>query len=172
VTLHVEESHCHPLQRVFGYLTLFLVRILHHVAIVNMASEQANGKGAATVEDKADFYDDEVNLKKLCNFLRSTDGPAVREAIEMDKRVYYLKGEKLVNFLAEPKKGVKWPKDLPRFESRQSAITVCKTLCEYQFIHRSEKRGKGDLVISRVRDFDEAAIFTGFMRETSHLAIL
>ena len=29
---------------------------------------------------------------KLCDFLRSSDGPAVREAIEMDKRVYYIKG--------------------------------------------------------------------------------
>lgn len=106
------------------------------------------------------FYEDEANLKKLCNFLRSTDGPSVREAIEMDKRVYHLKGEKLVNFLAEPKKGTKWPKELPKFTSRQEAINVCKELCKYQFIHRSEKRGKGDLVISRNRDFDETGLFT------------
>ena len=39
------------------------------------------------------FYEDEDNLKKLCDFLRGKEGPAVREAIEMDKRVYYLKGE-------------------------------------------------------------------------------
>ena len=39
------------------------------------------------------FYEDEENLKKLCNFLRSSEGPPVREAIEMEKRVYYLKGE-------------------------------------------------------------------------------
>lgn len=38
------------------------------------------------------FYEEEENLKKLCNFLRSAEGPAVREAIEMEKRVYYLKG--------------------------------------------------------------------------------
>lgn len=78
----------------------------------------------------------------------------------MDKRVYYLKGEKLVNFMMEPKKGTKWPKDLPRFKTRQEAIVVCKALCKLQFMHRSEKRGKGDLVISRERDFDESAIFT------------
>lgn len=39
------------------------------------------------------FYEEEENLKKLCDFLRSAEGPAVREAIEMEKRVYYLKGE-------------------------------------------------------------------------------
>jgi hypothetical protein len=47
----------------------------------------ANGSSAK------DFYQDEKNLMKLCDFLRSGDGPAVREAIEMDKRVYYIKGE-------------------------------------------------------------------------------
>ena len=57
-------------------------------------------------------------------------------------------GEKLVNFLVEPKKGAKWPNKLPRFKSRQEAIAVCKDLCRLQFIHRSEKRGKGDLVVS------------------------
>jgi len=55
----------------------------------------ANGK-AATVQTEKDeepsFYEIEANLEKLCEFLRSSDGPAVREAIEMDKRVYYLKG--------------------------------------------------------------------------------
>mmetsp|Transcript_31169 Transcript_31169/g.47162 ORF Transcript_31169/g.47162 Transcript_31169/m.47162 type:complete len:326 (+) Transcript_31169:63-1040(+) len=106
------------------------------------------------------FYEEDENLKKLCNFLRSAEGPAVREAIEMEKRVYYLKGEKLVNFMVEPKKGTKWPSNLPRFESRQQAITVCKDLCKFQFMHRSEKRGKGDLVVSRVRDFDEGGYFT------------
>jgi len=62
-------------------------------------------------------------------------------------RVHFL-GEKLVSFLTNPKKGSKWPKGLPRFESRQEAITVCKELCKIEFIHRSEKRGKGDLTVS------------------------
>eukprot|EP00568_Trieres_chinensis_P005405 CAMPEP_0183309124 /NCGR_PEP_ID=MMETSP0160_2-20130417/24016_1 /TAXON_ID=2839 ORGANISM="Odontella Sinensis, Strain Grunow 1884" /NCGR_SAMPLE_ID=MMETSP0160_2 /ASSEMBLY_ACC=CAM_ASM_000250 /LENGTH=328 /DNA_ID=CAMNT_0025473091 /DNA_START=200 /DNA_END=1186 /DNA_ORIENTATION=- len=119
----------------------------------------ANGKKAAD-EDSTFFYEDEDNLKKLCDFLRSKEGPSVREAIEMDKRVHYLKGEKLVNFLVEPKKGAKWPSDLPRFKSRPEAIAVCKDLCRYQFIHRSEKRGKGDLIVSRIRDFDESGYFT------------
>jgi len=115
---------------------------------------------APSTTDAASFYEDEKNLKLLCDFLRSSEGPAVREAIEMDKRVYYLKGEKLVNFMVEPKKGAKWPKGLPKFKTRQDAIAVCKELCNYQYMHRSEKRGKGDLVISRDRDFDESGIFT------------
>jgi translocation protein SEC62 len=39
------------------------------------------------------FYEEEDHLTKLCNFLRSNEGPPVREAVEMDKRVYYLKGK-------------------------------------------------------------------------------
>lgn len=43
------------------------------------------------------YYEEEDNLKKLCNFLRSSEGPPVREAIEMEKRVHYLKGERGLN---------------------------------------------------------------------------
>jgi hypothetical protein len=39
------------------------------------------------------FYEDEDHLKKLCDFLRSREGPPVREALLMEKRVHYLKGE-------------------------------------------------------------------------------
>lgn len=44
---------------------------------------------AATAKD---FYEPDENLRKLCDFLRGSEGPAVREAIEMDKRVTYIKG--------------------------------------------------------------------------------
>eukprot|EP00543_Licmophora_paradoxa_P014634 CAMPEP_0202458314 /NCGR_PEP_ID=MMETSP1360-20130828/24459_1 /ASSEMBLY_ACC=CAM_ASM_000848 /TAXON_ID=515479 /ORGANISM="Licmophora paradoxa, Strain CCMP2313" /LENGTH=325 /DNA_ID=CAMNT_0049078809 /DNA_START=12 /DNA_END=989 /DNA_ORIENTATION=- len=116
---------------------------------------------ADTKEEPTSFYDDEENLKKLCDFLRSKEGPPVREAVLMEKRVHYLKGEKLVNFLAEPKKGVKWPAKLPRFSDRQEAIAVCKELCKLQYLLRSEKKGKGELSVNRmVRDFDEAGYFT------------
>jgi hypothetical protein len=46
-----------------------------------------------------EFYEDEGHLQKLCDFLRSKEGPPVREAIEMEKRVYYLKGEFLYQIL-------------------------------------------------------------------------
>jgi translocation protein SEC62 len=58
-------------------------------------------------------------------------------------------GEKLVTYLVEPKTK-KWPSNLPKFATRQEAIAVCKDLCKYQFMHRSEKRGKGDLVVRHV----------------------
>lgn len=125
-----------------------------------MAESKATVAAATEEEKEASFYEDEDNLKKLCDFLRSNEGPTVREAIEMDKRVHYLKGEKLVNFLVEPKKGTKWPKDLPRLDDRHEAIAICKDLCRYQYIHRSEKLGKGELSVSRVRDFDESGYFT------------
>ena len=48
----------------------------------------ASSNGSSAKE----HYEDEKNLMKLCDFLRSSEGPAVREAIEMDKRVYYIKG--------------------------------------------------------------------------------
>ena len=57
-------------------------------------------------------------------------------------------GEKLVNFMVEPKKGTKWPKELPKFKTRSDAIAVCKDLCARQFMHRSEKVAKGELEVS------------------------
>jgi hypothetical protein len=39
------------------------------------------------------FYENEENLLKLCDFLRTREGPPVREALLMEKRVLYLKGE-------------------------------------------------------------------------------
>ena len=39
-----------------------------------------------------EFYEDVENLKKLCDFLRSKEGPPVREALLMEKRVHYMKG--------------------------------------------------------------------------------
>lgn len=52
-----------------------------------MATKTENGD-----EKPPSFYDDEDNVKKLCDFLRSSEGPAVREALLMEKRVHYLKG--------------------------------------------------------------------------------
>ena len=44
------------------------------------------------------FYEEEDNLRKLCDFLRSGDGPPVREALLMEKRVYYLKGRSNIDY--------------------------------------------------------------------------
>jgi hypothetical protein len=57
---------------------------------------------ATKTDDKAgsipSFYADESNLKKLCDFLRSNDGPPVREALLMEKRVLYLKGKTMTTY--------------------------------------------------------------------------
>ncbi len=52
-----------------------------------------------------------------------------------------------MNFLVEPKKGVKWPPKLPRFSNRHDAIAICKELCKGQYLLRSEKLGKGELEV-------------------------
>lgn len=118
-----------------------------------------NGSTTKKEEKEPSFYDDEENQKKLCDFLRSREGPGIREALLMEKRVHYLKGEKLVNFMVEPKKGTKWPTNLPRFENRQDAIAVCRELCKIQYLLRAEKKGKGELNMSRIREFDESGYF-------------
>jgi hypothetical protein len=59
----------------------------------------------------------------------------------------YKIGEKLVNFLVEPKKGTKWPSKLLRFQNRHDAILICKELCKHQYLLRSEKCGKGELEV-------------------------
>ena len=40
------------------------------------------------------YWEKDENLNKLCDFLRSNEGPAVREAVEerIEKRVHYIKG--------------------------------------------------------------------------------
>jgi len=58
--------------------------------------KDANGAAAADEKEEEDeptsFYEDEENLKKLCNFLRGKHGPPVREGTLMEKRVHYIKG--------------------------------------------------------------------------------
>lgn len=66
-----------------------------------MVSSKENGQSpAATAQsDESDlFYEDSENLKKLCNFLLSGEGPRVREALLLEKRVIYLKGRLLIIF--------------------------------------------------------------------------
>jgi hypothetical protein len=113
------------------------------IGITMAVASETNGDGGG-------YYDDVDHLKKLCDFLRSRQGPPIREALLMEKRVQYLKGEKLINFLVEPKKGTKWPTNLPRFASRLEAISACKSMCKNNYLLRSEKRGKGELGVSRL----------------------
>lgn len=47
----------------------------------------------ATETSPSVFYEKEENLQKLCDFLRTREGPPCREALLMEKRVLYLKGK-------------------------------------------------------------------------------
>ena len=80
---------------------------------------------------------------------RNSSSHFVSSSLHVCIRSFHSVGEKLVNFMVEPKKGTKWPKNLPKFKNRTEAIAVCKELCNYQYMHRSIKRGKGDLVVSK-----------------------
>lgn len=110
--------------------------------------------------DTAKFYTEKVNLDKLCNMLRSGKGPTVKEAIlrQGEKRVYYLKGEKLLNFLTVPKKG-RWDEKLPRLPSREAAFAVCRTLLAKEYLVQVNKESKNDLSISRENTFEEDKYF-------------
>lgn len=58
-----------------------------------MATKATAANGDKAKAKEPSFYDEEDNLKKLCDFLRSREGCSVREALLMEKRVHYLKGK-------------------------------------------------------------------------------
>mmetsp|Transcript_20182 Transcript_20182/g.43575 ORF Transcript_20182/g.43575 Transcript_20182/m.43575 type:complete len:334 (-) Transcript_20182:92-1093(-) len=106
-----------------------------------------------------EHYQDIPALKKLCDFLRGRQGPKVREGVCRGQRVQYIKGEKMVDFLFEPKKGTKWPDKLPRFENRQEVVAICKLLTKEQFIVQAEKVGKSELELLSARTFQETGFY-------------
>ncbi|GMI54431.1 hypothetical protein ScalyP_jg5921 [Parmales sp. scaly parma] len=112
-----------------------------------------------TSEDSSTFYRGEKNLNALCNFLRAT-GPSVKEAVmrQGEKRVYYLKGEKLLHFLVIPKKG-RWDAKIPRVENREQALVICKELLKMEYIARVTKEDKGIVSLDRNTTFDEDGYF-------------
>ena len=84
-----------PMAHRRSLVTIIPVSFLQQLTLIKAVHfyPQPSSTMATSTADATPFYEDEKNLKTLCNFLRSNDGPAVREAIEMDKRVYYLKGK-------------------------------------------------------------------------------
>mmetsp|Transcript_546 Transcript_546/g.728 ORF Transcript_546/g.728 Transcript_546/m.728 type:complete len:333 (+) Transcript_546:276-1274(+) len=113
----------------------------------------------STETKPTEFYQDVQALRKLCDFLRSRQGPKTREGVCRGQRIHYIKGEKLVDFMFEPKKGTKWPVKLPRFENRQEVVLVCKTLIKEQFLVPADKVAKGELELSNSRVFEETGVF-------------
>jgi hypothetical protein len=69
---------------------------------VSSSAKPENGTSSKSEEvaAKKNFYEEEENLTKLCNFLRSKHGPPVRNAVMMDKRVLFLKGMLRVSVLS------------------------------------------------------------------------
>jgi hypothetical protein len=71
-------------------------------AAAEAATENNGGTGGNSngTNNKSAFYEEAENLKKLCDFLRSRQGPPVRESLLMEKRVHYLKGSfRFVSFV-------------------------------------------------------------------------
>jgi hypothetical protein len=95
---------------------------------------KANG-GASEASSSAvavqAYYQDEENLKKLCNFLRTKHGPAIREATLMEKRVYYLKGTDSETRCSEPQSLIRVIGRVRRHESQPLASCVAAFLCCY-----------------------------------------
>lgn len=72
----------------------------HYTTHNTMATD--DGAAAKAEEKPKSEYNEIENLKKLCDFLRSRQGPPIREALLMEKRVHYLKGRKYMSWSAMP----------------------------------------------------------------------
>ncbi len=63
------------------------------VVAASNGSSNDTTKAASSMVSPTIFYEkNPEQLKVFCDFLRSRNGPAVREALLMEKRVHYLKG--------------------------------------------------------------------------------
>ncbi|CAM9414391.1 unnamed protein product, partial [Choristocarpus tenellus] len=90
--------------------------------------------GSAPESTTVSKYETEEGLKEVARFLRGRNGMPLRPAIEMDKRVEYFKGEKIVKFLMSTDR-----KGRPNIKTEEEAIRVCKALLQHEYFHRSER---------------------------------
>jgi len=105
-----------------------------------------------------DEYTTAEGLRTLANYLRN--GVKVRSGIQMEKRVDYFKGKKMIETIVE---GKKWPKSLPVIKDKAVAMLVSNALLQGQFFHRSEKVDgkKGYLKVVKYQgEFEENAYYT------------
>eukprot|EP00611_Tribonema_gayanum_P018470 TRINITY_DN3159_c0_g1_i1.p1 TRINITY_DN3159_c0_g1~~TRINITY_DN3159_c0_g1_i1.p1 ORF type:complete len:364 (+),score=117.20 TRINITY_DN3159_c0_g1_i1:78-1094(+) len=97
-------------------------------------------------------FETEAGLRTVAHNVRTHMRP--RHAVELDKRVEYFKGEKLLKYLQENK-----VKGMPAIASEAEALHVAKALLRHEYFHRSEKTdAKGFLEVSR----DQTFIATGY----------
>ncbi|CAM9862042.1 unnamed protein product [Ascophyllum nodosum] len=118
-------------------------------------------------------YETEEGLREVAAFLRGRSGMPLRPAIEMDKRVEYFKGEKLVKFLVTNTK-----KGRPQISTEEEALRVCKALLRHEYFHRSEKvkdmKGAGErhLEVSRDNRFEKDGYYTWIFLGSQRLSHL
>ncbi|CAM9755921.1 unnamed protein product [Chrysoparadoxa australica] len=112
---------------------------------------EADSAGGATAPQ---FTPNE--LRTLAKTVRGRNGMRNRQAIELEKRVEYFKGEKLVKFLVETGS----IKGGPQIDSEDDAIKVCHAMLVQEYFHRSEKKGKGELAVSRKQTFEKDGYYT------------
>mmetsp|Transcript_738 Transcript_738/g.1079 ORF Transcript_738/g.1079 Transcript_738/m.1079 type:complete len:329 (+) Transcript_738:64-1050(+) len=121
-----------------------------------MATSEKASDGKINAENMAK-YETEAGLNATARLLRRRKGGLRnRQGIELEKRVEYFKGEKLVKYLMENK-----VKGYPPISSRAEAMFVAKELLRHEFFHRSvETAVKGVLEVSRDHSFDPAGYYT------------
>eukprot|EP00519_Triparma_laevis_P009031 CAMPEP_0182506078 /NCGR_PEP_ID=MMETSP1321-20130603/20536_1 /TAXON_ID=91990 /ORGANISM="Bolidomonas sp., Strain RCC1657" /LENGTH=281 /DNA_ID=CAMNT_0024711747 /DNA_START=22 /DNA_END=864 /DNA_ORIENTATION=- len=103
------------------------------------------------------FYTESSNLLLLCSHLRSSSGPPSRESVLLNKRVLYLKGEKLLTYLSDRPK--KWPKKFPKINDRLEATEVARQLLQHNLLLRASKKEKGILQPVQSKDFEEDGLY-------------
>lgn len=115
-------------------------------------------------------YETEEGLKKVADHLRRrSGGMPPRQAIELEKRVEYFKGEKLIKFLTNEKNKIK---GMPPITSEAEAIQVAKALLKHEYFHRSEKKGKGALEVCREQTFELTGYYTWIYQGSQTLSHL
>eukprot|EP00904_Undaria_pinnatifida_P000457 jgi/Undpi1/10411/HiC_scaffold_29.g12861.m1 len=130
----------------------------------------ANGTSEGSTVSK---YETAEGLKEVAAFLRGRNGMPLRPAIEVDKRVEYFKGEKLVKFLVGNTK-----KGRPIIKTEEEAVRVCKALLRHEYFHRSEKvkeqKGAGErhLEVSADNSFNKDGYFTWIFLGSQRLSHL
>jgi len=88
-------------------------------------------------------YETPEGLKKIGDFLRNGRPFPVRHGVEMEKRVEYFKGSKLIKFLVENTE--KKNKNRPTITNEADSLRICRALLKAGYFHKSARVEKGVL---------------------------
>ncbi|OQR90378.1 Non-selective Cation Channel-2 (NSCC2) Family [Achlya hypogyna] len=109
-----------------------------------------------TKEEEAEFK----SVKKMADFLRGRNGMAVRQAIELGKRVEFFRGDKLGKFLIKNDSASKYcPGPVT---TKDEALEMGRLLVAHGFIHRSERDVKNKKLLqpSQSHEFTADGFYT------------